>query len=98
MRKRWIQVGKELVPAEEYLAPAEPVAPMVMPDIAPYKSMVTGEQINSRSRHREHLRDHGMTEIGNEVKHLKPYQVRTPSDEEVRGSIVETMYRKGYLR
>lgn len=39
---------------------------MVMPDIQPYTSMIDGSQITSRSRHREHLRDHGCIEVGNE--------------------------------
>lgn len=47
-------------------------APLVMNDIAPYKSMVTGEIINSRSRHREHLKDHGCIEVGNEKLSPKP--------------------------
>ena len=47
--------------------------PMVMGDIDPYRSMITGEQITSRSRHREHLRDHGCFEVGNEIpKHIEP--------------------------
>lgn len=48
---------------------------MVMGDIQPYKSMIDGSQITSRSHHREHLKAHGCIEIGNEVKHLKA-QVR----------------------
>ena len=40
----------------------------VMPDIKPYKSMITGEIISSRSKHREHLKRHGCQEIGNEVQ------------------------------
>lgn len=42
------------------------VAPMVAADIAPYRSMVTGEMIGSRSQHRAHLRQHGVIEVGNE--------------------------------
>lgn len=38
----------------------------VVPDIAPYRSMVTGERIRGRSHHREHLREHGVIEVGNE--------------------------------
>lgn len=45
---------------------------MVIEDIQPYKSMVTGEMITSRSRHREHLKEHGMIEIGNDK--IKPKQ------------------------
>lgn len=44
----------------------------VMPDIQAYQSMVTGEMIQSRSVHREHLRRHNVIEIGNEDKYLKP--------------------------
>lgn len=41
-------------------------APMVSPDIQPYRSMIDGRIINSRSAHREHLRAHGCIEVGNE--------------------------------
>lgn len=51
------------------------VAPMVMGDIQPYQSMIDGSTIQSRSQHREHLRQHGCIEIGNETKALKA-QVR----------------------
>lgn len=42
------------------------VAPMVIADIQPYKSMITGEMITSRSQHKSHLKQHGCTEVGNE--------------------------------
>lgn len=45
----------------------------VMPDIQPYQSMVTGEMITSRSKHREHLRQHNMVEVGNDSSLNKPY-------------------------
>lgn len=41
-------------------------APNVISDIQPYKSMVTGEIITSRSQHKRHLQQHGCTEVGNE--------------------------------
>ena len=66
MRRRYIGVGPEWVPIENWHQP-EPVGPLIMPDIKPYKSMVTGEMITSRSRHREHLRQHGVIEVGNEL-------------------------------
>lgn len=47
-------------------------APMVMGDIQPYQSMITGEMINSRSQHKQHLKAHKCIEIGNETKYLKP--------------------------
>lgn len=63
MRKRYVQVGGVL-----YERGTEPQseAPMIMPDIAPYRSMITGELIGSRSTHREHLRAHGYEEVGND--------------------------------
>ena len=39
---------------------------VVMGDIQPYKSMVTGEMIESRSQHREMLRRHNLVEFGND--------------------------------
>lgn len=42
-------------------------APYIAPDIQPYKSMVTGEMITSRSQHRSHLKQHNMIEVGNEM-------------------------------
>lgn len=48
---------------------------MVSADIQPYRSMITGEVINSRSSHRDHLKSHGCIEIGNETKHLKPKDI-----------------------
>lgn len=41
-------------------------AAMIMPDIAPYRSTIDGSEITSRSRHREHLREHNCIEVGNE--------------------------------
>lgn len=46
---------------------------MIMPDIKPYQSMRTGEMISSRSKHREHIRQHGLIEVGNEIKAAMTY-------------------------
>ena len=42
-------------------------SPQIMLDIKPYTSMVDGSMITSRSKHREHLRQHNCIEIGNET-------------------------------
>lgn len=42
-------------------------APQITTDIQPYRSMITGERIAGRSQHREHLRNHGCIEVGNEA-------------------------------
>jgi hypothetical protein len=44
--------------------------PAVMGDIQPYRSMIDGSLIESRSKHRAHLKANNCIEIGNEVKHL----------------------------
>lgn len=38
----------------------------VMPDIQPYKSMIDGRMITSRSEHRAHLKANNCIEVGNE--------------------------------
>jgi hypothetical protein len=50
-------------------------APYIAPDIQPYKSMITGEMITSRSKHKEHLKDHGMVEVGNEYQEPKKREI-----------------------
>ena len=41
-------------------------APMIVGDIAPYRSMRTGERIAGRAQHRAHLKRWGLEEVGNE--------------------------------
>ena len=62
----WDKNLRKWVDRQDYFAVAEPVAPMIMRDIDPYQSIVTGETISSRSTHRDHLRSHGLVEVGNE--------------------------------
>lgn len=61
----------------EYQAPSSN-SPQIMGDIQPYQSMVTGEIINSRSSHREHLKAHNLVEVGNETKYLQPKHKELP--------------------
>ena len=52
----------------------------IMPEISPYRSMVTGEIITSRAKHREHLKRHGMVEIGNDSSlYAKPKPISAVS-------------------
>ena len=53
-------------------------APMLISEernYKPYKSMATGEMIEGRKAHREHLKKHNLTEIGNEKIAPKPKQL-----------------------
>lgn len=46
--------------------------PYIAPDRTEYKSVITGEQITSRNQHREHLKQHGCEEVGNEKIDIAP--------------------------
>jgi hypothetical protein len=94
-RQRYIQHNGQLIPAEEFYS-SEPVAPMVMPDIQPYQSMQTGEMITSRSHHRAHLKQHGLIEIGNEIKAAMTKQQPRDDRESRKRAIAEVMASRGY--
>ncbi len=96
MRQRYIQHPEtlELVPIEHYVRPSDVNAPMVMPDIAPYQSMIDGQMITSRSIHREHLKKNGCIEIGNETKYLKSRGVAPPPG--LKESLIQEFNRRGY--
>jgi len=77
VRKYFIQVNGVLY--EKGTEPSrDPRGPLVMKDIEPYKSMIDGSEITSRSKHREHLRAHNCIEIGNETKYLQPKPLTSP--------------------
>lgn len=66
-RRRFIQQpGGALVEVALDWRPDPVASVMVMPDIAPYRSMIDGSEIGSRSTHREHLTAHGCVEVGND--------------------------------
>jgi len=46
--------------------PTGPVSAMIMRDLEPYRSPLDGSMITSRSEHRNHMRQHGVIERGNE--------------------------------
>jgi hypothetical protein len=62
------QKTNKLVPKDEFYSAVDVNAPMVMADIQGYQSQVTGEWIGSRSLHRQHLKEHRLVEVGNELK------------------------------
>ena len=78
MRIRLCNRCKEWTPVDEWkkgcpkcgllrASTGDKEAPMVINDIKPYKSMIDGTVIKSRSHHREHLKQHGCIEVGNEI-------------------------------
>ena len=82
MRKTYVMVNGELV--EKHKTNEVINAPMIMGDIAPYQSMIDGSMIQSRSRHREHLKDNGCIEVGNESMETK----RTAPSSEKRREVL----------
>lgn len=71
-RFRWSDDQKRLVPIEEWCDSSPEVGYTVMKDIEPYRSMIDGSIITSRSKHRQHLKDHGCVEVGNDSSLGKP--------------------------
>jgi hypothetical protein len=89
----WDPVSHSMIPKDEYHEIVHAAAPMVMGDIQPYKSMATGELINSRSKHREHLKQHGLVEVGNETKYIS--QRKSPEPPKgLKESIARQVYSK----
>lgn len=98
MRKTYVQdpVTFELIPKDEYVRRDEISAPMVMPDIGEYTSMVDGTRITSRSQHRAHLRQHGVIEVGNETKALLS-RVKPPSPPPgLKEQLIRAFHQRGF--
>ena len=83
MKKTYIYVEGKLVEkgSQEHY---DSLGPMVMPDIKPYKSMIDGSMITSRSVHRDHLRQHNCFEVGNEKMESKPPVIKDTRREVMR--------------
>ena len=86
MRRTYVNVNGEWV--ETTRARVSTATPEIMPDIQPYQSMVTGEIITSRSKHRQHLKDHGMIEVGNDSSLHKPYKGIPDADPQQRKELL----------
>ena len=70
-------------------------ASMVMSDIGGYISQVDGSWIESRSKHRDHLKRHGMVELGNDVPtKSKDIEISRKSQEQRKRAIAEVAYEK----
>lgn len=66
---------------------------MIASDIGGYISQVDGSWIESRSKHREHLKRHGMVELGNDVP-LKQKQVEIQDNRVRKERIAQQVYEK----
>lgn len=94
-RKSWIQDPEtlKLIPRDEYVPRQSKAGFFVMGDIQPYKSMITGEIIHGRRQHREHLRQHGCIEVGNEK--LTPKAPTPPRRDDIRRDLYQVASSMG---
>ena len=68
---------------------------MIQSDIEGYVSQVDGSWITSRSHHRNHLKQHRMIELGNDVPtQNKPIEISRKSNETRKRQIAEMAYEK----
>jgi hypothetical protein len=65
-------------------------APMIQSDIQGYISQIDGSWIDSKSKHRNHLKQHGCIEIGNE----KQSNATPKQDPRLKQTIAEVAYEK----
>ena len=68
-------------------------APMIQSDIAGYISQVDGSWIDSKSKHRDHLKRHRMVEVGNDVP-TQQRGVEVQNTEQRKRAIAEQVYSK----
>ena len=62
-------------------------APDVIADNTCYKSMKTGQMITSRTQHKNHLKEHGLIEVGNEKMPEKKVERSTKEKQALRQEI-----------
>jgi hypothetical protein len=92
-RKTWVYIDGVAIPKEEYEAQQQTNrAHLVMPDIQPYKSMIDGSTITSRSIHRDHLRQHNCIEVGNEKLTAKTPTPPKGLREEIARAVHQRLY------
>ena len=87
---RYIQDPKthKLIPAEEYYT-AQVDSHYIMTDYQPYQSMVTGEMIDGRKAHREHLKRHNLV-----VAEQSSARPQNPDGGRLKEQIARQVYEK----
>lgn len=60
MRKSYVQINGKLVPKEK-AHQYDSKGLLIMPDIQPFQSPITGEEITGRTHLRRHMKEHGVT-------------------------------------
>ncbi len=65
-----------------------------IPDIQPYRSPIDGSIVSSRQKHRDHMRAHGVIEVGNEKPKPAKYKPLPPVADDIRAAAA--MLEQGY--
>lgn len=65
-----------------------------IPDITPYRSPIDGSIVSSRNKHRDHMRAHGVVEVGNEKPQKAQYKPLPPIADDIRAAA--QMLNEGY--
>jgi hypothetical protein len=94
-RGSWVydREKKDLVPRDEYHG-SRGVGVHVIGDIDPYKSIVTGEVVGGRRQHREHMKAHGLVEVGTEKLEGDKHKPMTRPHEDIKQAL--DMVNSGY--
>lgn len=66
----------------------------IQDDIKPYKSMIDGSMISSRSQHRRHLKRHGCVEVGNERMETRVSAPKDSRREVLRHQLANMTHRE----
>lgn len=90
-RTRYIQdpVTHKLIPANEYYTQTDNASAYIMADYQPYQSMVTGEMIEGRKAHREHLKKHNVV-----VAEQNSARPQTPDGGRLKEQIARQVYER----
>ena len=87
----WIQIDGKLIPKDEYYGNnVRAQTAHIQPDIEPFKSPITGEVIRGRGHLRQHMKEHGVTNIGDysneyfQKKHIERSRTITGQTKEAR--------------
>jgi hypothetical protein len=92
MRKRWVYINGQAIPIEDYTP--EPKAAYVRGDLQAYQSMKTGEMVEGRAAHREHLKRHSLVEIGDAWDKSPPKPKPIESPKGLRETLARVVYEK----
>ena len=94
-RYRFDPETNKIIPITDWLAKYGPdgsarsdmPAPYVIGAMDEYRSMATGEMITDRRRHREHLRERGLVEVGNEKTPPRQPVAPSPAGQDIKNAI-----------